>query len=90
MVRLRSGKQTFCEDYDFNYCRNFLGGEYPNLSLYTLVQLRQLKLSLESNLNTIHHEVENDRQNIELFLLAQWRQYHEDIVLNSTPDNSNK
>jgi hypothetical protein len=47
MVRLRSGKQTFCEDYDLNYCRNFLGGNYPNLSLYTLVQLRQLKLSLE-------------------------------------------
>ena len=23
MVRLRSGKQTFCEDYDLNYCRNF-------------------------------------------------------------------
>jgi hypothetical protein len=64
MVRLRSGKQTFCEDYGFAYCRNFLGGEYPNLSLYTLVQLKQLKLSLESKFNTNHHEVENNRQHI--------------------------
>jgi hypothetical protein len=82
MVRLRSGKQTFCEDYDLNYCRN--------LSLYTPVQLRQLKLSLESNFLSIHHDVENDRQNIELFLLSQWRHYHENIVMISTPDNCNK
>ncbi len=87
MVILRSGRQTVHEDYNLDYCRHFLAGEYTNLSLYTLVQIRQLKLSLESNFDTIHHEIANDRHHIELFLLAQWRQYHEDLVLISTPDN---
>jgi hypothetical protein len=90
MVILRSGRQTVHEDYNLDYCRHFLAGEYPNLSLYTLVQLRQLKLFLESNFDTIHHhEIANDRHHIELFLLAQWRQYHEDILLISTPLNNN-
>ena len=89
MVRLRSGKQTICEDYDLDYCRHFLAGEYPDFSLFTLLQLRQLKRSLETNFDTIHYEVANDRQHIELFLLAQWKQYHEDLLLMSTPLNNN-
>ena len=61
MVRLRSGKQTICEDYDLDYCRHFLAGEYPDFSLFTLLQLRQLKRFLETNFDTIHYEVANDR-----------------------------
>ena len=55
MVELRSGTQTAADTYDIFYCRNFLGGEYPNLSLFTLVQLRNLKRSLEENFDNIQH-----------------------------------
>jgi hypothetical protein len=88
MVRLRSGRETTVhEDFNSVYCRHFLGGDYPNLKLYTLVQLRHLKFSLESNFELIQYEVVNNRQQIEGFLLAQWRQFHENILTISTPLN---
>jgi hypothetical protein len=88
MVRLRSGRETTVHgDFNLVYCRHFLGGDYPNLKLYTLVQLRHLKFSLESNFEQIQYEVVNNRQQIEGFLLAQWRQFHKKILTISTPLN---
>lgn len=88
MVTLRSGKQTVQEDDSID-CRHFLSGEYPNLSRYTLAQLRHLKESLDNNFGTIQHEIANNVQEIKLLLLAQWRQYHEDLLRVSTPLNRN-
>ena len=89
MVTLRTGTQTDHGHYDQDYCRTFLNGEYPDLSLFTLVQLRNLKRSLEDNYSTIQYEVANNRQQITLFLLAQWRLHHENLLMISTPMNRN-
>jgi hypothetical protein len=67
----------------------FWGGEYPNLSLFTLVQLRNLKRSLEENFDNIEHDTANNSQQIKWFLLAQWRIHHENILTISTPLNHN-
>jgi hypothetical protein len=55
------------------HCRHFLGGEYPNLSRFTLAQLSHLKQSLDNNFGTIQHEIANNVKEIKLVLLAQWR-----------------
>ena len=57
MVRLRSGRQTDHGHYDHDFCRTFLDGEYPNLSLFTLMQLQNLKSSLQVHYNTIQYNM---------------------------------
>jgi hypothetical protein len=69
MVKLRSGLQTRYGNYDLGYCRCFLSGNYPNCSLFTLEQLKQLMYSLEENYGTVHFEFNETRENIALFLI---------------------
>jgi hypothetical protein len=87
MVKLRSGLQTRYGNYDLDYCRCFLSGNYPNCSLFTLEQLKQLMYSLEENYGTVHFEFNETRENIALFLISQWRLYHENKLRCSTPPN---
>lgn len=89
VISLRSGWSLRNGYYDKDFCKSFLSGEYPDCESLSLLQLKQLKLTMEDYdliqpevLDTIH------RVDIIVFLLAQWKKYHENVTACSTPPNS--
>lgn len=87
---LRSGWSLRCGRYDKAFCESFLRGEYPDCSTFTLLELQQLKSSMDDNYNTLEPALLEMRVDLIFFLLAQWRNYHEDLVQCSTPLNTNQ
>ena len=85
---LRSGWTERHGHIGINECKIFLNGPYPNLSKLTLIELRQLKFKIEDSYVIIQNEVADSRDSIEIFLLAQWRNHHENLVGSSTPSET--
>ena len=85
---LRSGWTQRHGHNGINNCEIFLNGPYPNLSKLTLVQLRQLKFTIEDSYVIIQDEIVVIRESIEIFLLAQWRGHHKNLVAASTPSET--
>jgi hypothetical protein len=85
---LRSGwTERHCHN-KINDCKAFLDGPYPNLSKFSLVKLTQLKFTIEDNYVVIQNEIADSREEIETFLLSQWRGNHENLVSCSTPSET--
>jgi hypothetical protein len=82
---LRSGWTHRYGHKNINDCITFLNGPYPNLSMFALIELQQLKNKIEDSYVIIQNEIASSREEIEAFLLCQWRGHHENLVSCSTP-----
>ena len=88
VYNLRSGYSLRNGYYDKAFIKQFLSGEYPNCLSFTLLELQQLKFTIVDNFDIIQDELAEGREDLVIFLVAQWRKYHEDLVQCSTPPNS--
>jgi hypothetical protein len=85
---LRIGWTEHHSHNKINDCKAFIGGPYPNLSKLILVELTQLKFTIEDNYVVIQNKIAESRDEIETFLLAQWRGHHENVVSSSIPSET--
>jgi hypothetical protein len=82
---LRSGWTLRYGRYNIDDCITFLNGPYPNLSRFSLIELRQFKYKIEDSYVIIQNEILDSREEIEDFLIRQWRGNQENLVSCSTP-----
>ena len=89
VISLRSGWSLRNGYYDKDFCKSFLSGEYPDCTSLSLLQLKQLKFPVEDTYGSIQPEVLDTRQRVDIivFVLAQWKKYHENVTACSTPPN---